>query len=143
MTFTKYFLDQRPQAKLVPSKYRNQTIIKDTTTGTTVTLTSHSPATKLHLDKPNHEVCSCIVQVYNNIAKEAMKDNAKMVVDYKFIKICPRRKLRSVQLIPSSYYHILPDEGLCTYCNKDNTEDSIKLLQAWNTALQEVSSCNP
>ncbi|XP_019859727.1 PREDICTED: uncharacterized protein LOC109587961 [Amphimedon queenslandica] len=140
-TFTKYFLDRRPQAKLVPTEYRNQTIIKDTTTGTTVTLTSHSPATKLHLDKPNHEVCSCIVQVYNDIAKEAIKNNAKIVVNYKFIKICARTNLPSVQLIPSSDYHILPndnpDDRLCSDCNDANTEADVKLLQAWNKALQE------
>ncbi|XP_019850926.1 PREDICTED: uncharacterized protein LOC109581316 [Amphimedon queenslandica] len=72
-TFTKHFLRLRPQAKLVPSKYRNQTIINDTATGTIITLTSFSPATNLHLDKPSEEVCSCIVQVYNDITKKSQK----------------------------------------------------------------------
>ena len=144
-TFTKYFLRLRPQAKLVPSKYRNQTIINDTATGTIITLTSFSPATNLHLDKPSEEVCSCIAQVYNDIAKQARiacspcpsSGAAKPgnTVKYRFVKICMENADLRPQSIPSSSYHVLPFKSTCSKCNDGSCDE---LLKAWNEALTKV-----
>ena len=139
--FTKYFLQLLPQFKLVPSEMRNQTIMKDPSTGTTVTLVSHSPAIRLQLSKPDEHVCSCIVQAYEKIAENARSQGA--VVEYKFVKICSESSLSDAKSnIPSSQYHILPDDKLCTECNENSTDEDAKLLEAWNKALTEVSSMN-
>ena len=138
--FTKYFLQLLPQFKLVPSEMRNQTIMKDPSTGTTVTLVSHSPAIRLQLSKPDEHVCSCIVQAFEKIAENARSQG--ITVEYKFVKICTESSLKNVQSIPSSQYHILPDDKLCTECNETSTEEDAKLLKAWNKALTEVSSMN-
>ena len=132
--FTRYFLQLLPQFKLVPSKMRNQTIMKDPCTdGTTVTLVSHSPATRLQLSKPDEHVCSCIVQAYEKIAENARSQG--ITAEYKFVKICTVSSHSGVQSIPSSQYHILPDDKLCTKC----TEKDTKLLEAWNKALRKVN----
>ena len=136
--FIKYFLQLLPQFKLVPSKERNQTIIKDPSTGTTVTLVSHSPAIRLHLSKPDEHVSSCIVQAFEKIAENARSQGA--IVEYKFIKICAESNLKDVQSIPSSHYHILPDDNLCKKCNETSTENDANLLETWNKALTEVSN---
>ena len=137
--FTKYFLQLLPQFKLVPSKVRNKTIIKDPSTGTTVTLVSHSPAIRLHLSKPDEQLCSCIIQAYEKIAENAKSQN--ITVEYKFVKICAESNLKDVQSIPSSHYHILPsDDKLCTKCNETSTEGDAKLLEVWNKALTEVNN---
>ena len=138
--FTEYFLLLLPQLKLVPSKMRNETILSDPSTGTTVTLVSHSPAIRLHLNKPDEQLCSCIIQAYEKIAENAKSQN--ITVEYKFVKICAESNLKDVQSIPSSHYHILPDDKLCTKCNETSTEEDAKLLEAWNKALTEVSSMN-
>ena len=138
--FTKYFLQLLPQFKLVPSKIRNQTIMKDSSTGTTVTLVSHSPAIRLHLSKPDEHVCSCIVQAYEKIAENARIQNVNVTVEYKFVKICTESSLSDARSIPSSHYHILPDDKLCTKCDETSTEEDAKLLKAWNKALTEVSN---
>ena len=136
--FTKYFLQLLPQFKLVPSEIRNQTIIKDPSTGTTVTLVSHSPAIRLHLSKPDEQLCSCIVQAFEKIAENARSQG--ITVEYKFIKICAESNLKDVQSIPSSRYHILPDDNLCKKCDETSTENDAKLLEAWNKALTKVSN---
>ena len=139
VAFIKYFLQQLlPQFKLVPSKKFNETIIKDPSTGTTVTLVSHGPAMRLHLSKPDEQLCSCIVQAYEKIAENAKTQN--ITVEYKFVKICAEKNLKDVQSIPSSQYHILPDDKLCTKCNETSTEEDAKLLEAWNKALTKVSN---
>ena len=139
--FTKYFLQLLPQLKLVPSKERNQTIFKDPSTGTTVTLISHSPATRLQLSKSDEQLCSFIIQAYEMIAENARSQGT--IVEYKFIKICAESSVKDVQSIPSSHYHILPDDKLCTKCNNEiSTEGDAKLLEAWNKALKKVSSMN-
>ena len=56
VAFTKYFLQLLPQSKLIPSKKPNQTIIMDPSTGITVTIVSHSPATRLTLSKPDEHM---------------------------------------------------------------------------------------
>lgn len=131
VTVTKHLLKMLDAPKLIPCKYFNRTIIKDTSTGTTITIVSHSPATRLDLDKPNSEVCGCIVRAYNEIA-----DACNVTVKYKFVKLCANGDVSSVQSIPSSSYHILPDNELCPTCKKLN--DDSDLLQAWNKALTEV-----
>ena len=137
--FIKYFLQQLlPQFKLVPSKKCNETIIKDPSTGTTVTLVSHGPAMRLHLSKPDEQLCSCIIQAYEKIAENASSQGA--IVKYKFVKICAESSLKDVQLIPSSYYHILPNDKLCTKCDETSTENDAKLLEVWNKALTKVNN---
>ena len=139
VAFMENFLQLLPQFKLVPSKERNQTIIKDpASTGTTVTLVSHSLATRLQLSKPDEHVCSCIVQAYEMIAENARSQG--ITVEYKFVKICTESDLKDAQSIPSSHYHILPDDKLCTKCDETSTEEDTKLLEAWNKALTKVSN---
>ena len=140
--FTKYFLQLLPQLKLVPSKTRNQTIFKDPSTGTTVTLVSHSPAIRLHLSQPDEQLCSFIIQAYEKIAENARSQNVNVTVEYKFIKICAESSPSDARSIPSSHYHILPNDKLCTECNETSTEEDAKLLKAWNKALKKVSSIN-
>ena len=136
--FTKYFLQLLPQFKLVPSKERNQTIFKDPSTGTTVTLVSHSPAIRLQLSKPDEQLCSCIIQAYEKIAENARSQG--ITVEYKFIKICAESNLKDAQCIPSSQYHILPNDKLCTKCNDTSTEEDANLLEVWNKALTKVNN---
>ena len=141
VTVTKHLLCLLPRAKLVLSEYRNQTIIKDHSSDTTITLVSHSPATRLQLSKPDEHVCSCIVQAYEKIAEKARSQG--ITVEYKFVKICAESRLSDVQSIPSCCYHILPDKKLCTECNETRrTEEVVEptLLEVWNKSLTEVSS---
>ena len=136
--FIKYFLQLLPKFKLVPSEKHNQTILNDPSTGTTVTLVSHSPAISLYLSKSDEQLCSCIVQAYEKIAKNARSQGA--IIKYKFVKICAENGLSDVQSIPSSHYHILPDDKLCNKCNETSTEKDAKLLEVWNKALIKVSN---
>ena len=71
-TFAKYLLQSLPEAKLVPCTNPNQTIIKECSTGTTITLVSHSPASKISVSKANSEVCSVVVKAYNDIAERVV-----------------------------------------------------------------------
>ena len=138
VTVTKHLLRLLPRAKLVLSEYRNQTIIKDHSSDTTITLVSHSPATRLQLSKPNEHVCSCIVQAYEKIAEKARSQG--ITVEYKFVKICAESHLLDVQSIPSSHFHILPDEKLCSKCNEISISTEKNLLKVWNKSLKEVSN---
>ena len=138
--FTRYFLQLLPQFKLVLSESRNQTIMKDPSTGITVTLVSHGPAIRLHLSNPDKHVCSCIVQAYEKIAENARSQNINVTVEYKFVKICAESNLKDAQSIPSSRYHILPDDKLCTKCDETSTEEDAKLLETWNKALAKVNN---
>ena len=101
---TKYFLQLLSQFKLVLSEISNQTIMKDPSTGTTFTLVSHSPATRLQLSKPDKQLCSCIIQAYKKIAENARSQGT--IVKYKFVKICAESSLSDARSIPSSHYHI-------------------------------------
>ena len=69
-------------------------------------------------------MCSCIVQAYEKIAENARSQG--ITAEYKFVKICTVSSHSGVQSIPSSQYHILPDDKLCTKC----TEKDTKLLEA-------------
>ena len=133
VSITQKLLETLESPKLIPCKNFNQTVIKDTHTGTTITIVSHSPATKLHLDKPNSEVCGYIVKAYNEIAK-----TCDVIVKYKFVKLCAACDISTVQSLPSSLYHILPDEDLCVRCKEANNQEDTELLQAWNEALKKV-----
>ena len=132
VTVAKHLLKMLRAPKLILSKNFNQMIIKDTSTGTTITIVSHSPATRLDLNRPNSEVCGCIVRAYNKIA-----DTCKTTVKYKFVRLCAAGNVSTIRSIPSSLYHILPDNELCTICKESNSYNS-DLLQAWNKALIEV-----
>ena len=139
VTFTKHLLALLPKAKLVRTNKPNQTIITDPEMGSTVTLVSHSPATKLKIENPSEKFCSCIVEVYKRIAEKAKREG--ITVQYKFVKICAAGHLQDVQSIPSSKYHILPDD-LCDSCKIANHYDDDKLIKAWNEALKKVWNLN-
>ncbi|XP_019863342.1 PREDICTED: uncharacterized protein LOC109592297 [Amphimedon queenslandica] len=100
----------------------------DSATGITVTLVSHSPATRLTLSKPDERICSKIVQTYEKIAESAISRGIA-AVNYKFIKVCAESDHSKIRYIPSCHYHILPDDKLCSKCNEAATGDDVKLLQ--------------
>ena len=132
VSLTKRMLSLFPEPKLLPCTNMNQTIIKDASTGATLTLTSHSPATKLHLDKPNEKICNCIVEAYNDIAT-----SCDVPVKYKFVKMCSESSILSVLCLHSYQYHILPDDELCQKCKEaENYDDD--LIKFWNEALRKV-----
>ena len=132
VSLTKRMLSFLPEPKLLPCTNMNQTIIKDALTGATLTLTSHSPATRLHLDKPNETICNCIVEAYNDIAT-----SCGVPAKYKFVKMCSEGSIPSVQYLPSCQYHILPDDELCQKCKEaENYDDD--LIKFWNEALRKV-----
>ena len=85
-TFVKYLLQSLPEPKLVPCSKPNQTIIKECSTGTTITLVSHSPASKISISNANSEICSLIVKAYNEIAETCSVGTTK----YKFVAICAK-----------------------------------------------------
>ena len=121
--------------KLIPSSHPNQTIIKETSTGVTVTLVSYSPAIRISISPASYEVCSVIVKAYNEIAETYKMETIK----YKFVMICAKSGVPQVQNIPSCQYHVLPwlDDKLCNECkNAGRINDQLK---AWNKALNEVS----
>ena len=132
-TFAKYLLQLLQEPKLVPCSNINQTIIKECSTGTTISLVSHSPATKIAVDQANSEVCSLIVKVYSNIAKTCIIGTTK----YKFVIICAKNGVPDAKDIPSCQYHVLPNETLCDKCEEAGRVND--QLQAWNQALKEVS----
>ena len=122
------------EAKIVPCENFNQTIIiyKDTE----IRIVSYSPAMRLYVSKPDSEVCAGIATAYKEIAEES--EESGITVKYKFVKLCVayRDKIPNVQSLPSSFYHILPDDDLCPQCKDADCEED--LLQVWNEALQQV-----
>ena len=135
-SFANHLLHSLSKSKLLPCASINKTIIKDESTDTIITLVSHSPATRLHISKPNADVCSHIVKAYNEIAESCTVGTTQ----YKFVKICARSDIKNVQSIPSCQYHVLPDDVLCEDCVQDGRRDDI--LFAWNEALKRVSKIN-
>ena len=131
-TFTKYLLRSLQKPKLVQCDNPNQIIITETTTGITVTLVSHSPATKISISQANPGVCSLILKAYGKIA-EGCKIGTMI---YKFVMICAKSGVPDVRRIPSCQYHILPDDELCDECKKAGRVND--QLKAWNKALREV-----
>ena len=138
-TFAKYLLKSLPEPKLVPCSNINQTIIKECSTDTTISLVSHSPATKIAVNHASPEVFSLIVNAYNEIAETCKIGTTK----YKFVTICAKSGVPDVRDIPSCQYHVLPNDTLCDECKKDlRINDQLK---AWNEALRKVSNsllCN-
>ena len=116
--------------KLVPCQSMNQTIIKDSSTNTTITISFHVPAIKFHLDRPNDELCSRIVQATHQIA-----EGSPVTVKYKFVRFCAKSHIPNVESLPSANYHVLP-EALCSQCQDEGKVD--ELFQAWNKAVNEV-----
>ena len=133
-TFAKHLLQSLQEPKLVPCGNINQTIIKECSTDTTISLVSHSPATKIAINQASPEVCSLIVKAYNEIAETCKIGTTK----YKFVTICAKSGVPDVQDIPSCQYHVLPNDTLCDECEKDlRINDQLK---AWNEALRKVSN---
>ena len=135
-SFANHLLCSLSKSKLLLCASINKTIIKDESTDTIITVVSHSPATRLHISKPNADVCSHIVKAYNEIAESCTVGTTQ----YKFVKICARSDIKNVQSIPSCQYHVLPDDVLCEDCVQDGRRDDI--LSAWNEALKRVSKIN-
>ena len=107
-------------------------IIKECSTGSTITLISHGPVTTISVSQASPDVCSLIVEVYNKIA-----ETSKVRIKYKFVKICSKSLVADIQDIPSCQYHVLPNDTLCDECVlAGRVTDQLK---AWNEALREVS----
>ena len=131
-TFANSLLRSLEKPKLVQCDNPNQTIITETNTGITVTLVSHSPATKISISQANPDVCSFILKAYGKIADKCKIGTTK----YKFVMICAKSGVPDARYIPSCQYHILPDDELCDECKKaGHVNDQLKV---WNKALREV-----
>uniref|UniRef100_A0A1X7SHC3 Uncharacterized protein n=1 Tax=Amphimedon queenslandica TaxID=400682 RepID=A0A1X7SHC3_AMPQE len=127
VSFAKQLLDTLPEPVLVPCKNVNQTIIKNLSTDTMITISSHVPAIKLKVDEPNEEVSAYIIQATKKIAEES-----HIPVKYKFVQFCVQNHITKVESLPSALYHRLP-KITCKKCQDDPRFD--KLLKAWTEAL--------
>ena len=118
-------------AKLVPCHRVNETMFKDESTSTTITIAAYSSATKLHLDKPNSAICTRIIEAYH----EATKVRNVGTTKFQFVKMCAKIAAPSIQAkdLPCSQHHVLPDGTLntCIICDRDND-----VIKKWNTAIQ-------
>ena len=131
-TFANYLLKSLQKPKLVQCNNPNQTIITETTTGITITLVSHSPATKISISQANPDVCSLVLKTYAKIAEKCKIGTVK----YKFVMLCAKSGVPDVRDIPSCQYHILPNDTLCDECiNAGRVNDQLK---GWNEALRKV-----
>ena len=120
-------------AKLVPCNRVNETMFKDESTDTTITIATYSSAIKLHLDKPNSAICTRIIEAYG-----ATKVCKVGKTKFQFVKICAKTATFNTKNIPHCHHHILlPDDTLdtCIICDRDND-----VIKTWNTALQ-MSVC--
>ena len=131
-TFANYLLRLLQKPKLVQCNNPNQTIITETATDITVTLVSHSPATKISISQDNPDACSLVLKAYGKIADEYKVGTTK----HKFVMICAKSGVPDARNIPSCQYHILPDDELCDECKKAGRVND--QLKAWNKALREV-----
>ena len=117
--------------KLYPHTDVNVLIIK--ASDTMVTMSFHSPVTKIHLSEPTSIVCSHVVRAFNDIATHAHEASG-IKEKYKFVKLCSKNEdIPNVQSLLSSHYHVLPHDGSCKYCTDDD-----ELLKVWNEALKKV-----
>ena len=133
-TFAKYLLGSLQEPKLIPCNNPNKTIIKECSTDTTITLVSHSPATKISISQVNFQVCSHIIKAYSKIAETCKFGTTK----YKFVMICAKSGVPDVRDIPSCQYHVLPNNKLCAVCDiAGRVNDQLKI---WNKALRKVSN---
>lgn len=119
--------------KLVPCKSRNQTIIKDMKFNATITISSHAPVIKIHVENPCDDVCSRIIKATYNIAKRST-----IPVKFKFVRLCSMSSIPDVESLPSANYHLLPGD-ICQQCQDDENGN---LWRLWKTALSEVSILN-
>ena len=126
--FSKAFISSG--AKLVPNQRVNETMFKDESTNTTITIATYSSATKLHLDKPNSTICTCIIEAYHEATKVRQVGTTK----FQFVKICAEIAAPSIQAqdLPCSQHHVLPDDTLCDNCDKEND-----VIKTWNTVIQQ------
>ena len=74
----KYLIQLLPNPKLVPCKYANKAIIEDSSANVRVTITSHSPATKIDIDNANPDVCSYVIQACQKIAERGTNMKFKL-----------------------------------------------------------------
>ena len=118
-----------PGAKLVPCHRVNETMFKDESTNTTITIATYSSATKLHLDKPNSAICTRIIEAY-----EATKVCKVGTTKFQFVKICAKIAIFNTRNIPHCKQHVLPDDTLdtCDICDRNND-----FIKTWNTAIQK------
>uniref|UniRef100_A0A1X7T4F9 Death domain-containing protein n=1 Tax=Amphimedon queenslandica TaxID=400682 RepID=A0A1X7T4F9_AMPQE len=130
VSFVEQLLETLPEPVLVPCKNVNQTIIRNSSTNTTITISSHVPAIKLKVDKPNEEICALIIK-----ATEKIADESHVPVKYKFVQFCVQNPITKVESLPSASYHHLP-ESRCKKCRKDPKFE--KLLKVWTEALRLV-----
>lgn len=130
VSFVDKLVKSLPEPRLIPCQSMNQTIIKDLSTNTTITISFHVPAIKFHLDQPNDELCSRIVQATHQIA-----EGSPVTVKYKFVRFCAKSHIPNVESLPSANYHVLP-EALCSQCQDEGKVD--ELFQAWKKAVKEV-----
>ena len=118
------------RTKLVPCHRVNETMFKDESTNTTITIAVYSSATKLHLDKPNSAICTHIIEAYHEATKVRQVGTTK----FQFVKICSKIAAPSIQAqdLPCSQHHVLPDDTLCDNCDKEND-----VIKTWNTVIQK------
>ena len=132
--FAKHLLELFPNAKLIPCAAPNKMLIKDYSTSTTITIISHSPTTRIQVDQVNPDVFSRLIQACHKIANSCNVGLTK----YKFIIMCAKnRNVTNAKCIPSSRYHVLPNDALCDVCAKNDRIN--ETLKAWNKAITEVS----
>lgn len=123
-----------PNAKLLCCTESNQTKLRDDPSGVVITLVHHSPTTKIHISRPDRNVCSLIIQACQNIAATS---KIAGTTAYNFIIPCAKSQLASAQTIASCQYHILPmDITQCSECEKRAGHEQ---FEVWNEAIREVS----
>ena len=122
-----------PGAKLVPCHRVNETKFKDESTDTTIAIATYSSATKLHVDKPNSDICTCIIEAYH----EATKVHKVGTTKFQFVKICAKIAIFNTRNIPHCHHHVLPDGTLdtCIICDRNND-----VIKTWSMAIQ-MSVC--
>ena len=132
--FAKHLLELLPNAKLIPCAAPNKTLIKDYSTSTTITIVSHSPTSMIQVDQVDPAICSQIIQACHKIANACNVGPTK----YKFIVICAKsHNVTNAKCIPSSQYHVLPNDVLCDVCAQNDRIN--ETLKAWNKAVTKVS----
>lgn len=131
----KFFTD----AILVPCTEANQTKIRvkaSNLSDVIITLIHHSPTTKIHVSNPDEKVCTGIIKVCYQMAKDSKIDGGATSFD--FIVLCSRSELHDAHDIATGYHHILPVDTLqCSACQKKFSGTQLKV---WNDVLQKVSS---
>lgn len=131
VSFVKELTKLLPEHILFPTQSLNEIAIKDLSTNTTITITSHVPVIKIHIDKPSEKICSLIVQATNRIASES-----PVTVKYKFVQYCTKSIIPNVESLPSAFYHVLPIATFCKDCR--GVQEVNTLVTEWEKALETV-----